>query len=51
MRIVIVFVESKHVLQKEIPEDSDFTSLKLVVVSDKEKAAHTIILHVYKSNT
>ena len=47
----MVFVESKYVLLKEIPEDSDFAGLNLAVAPNGEKIAYTIILHLYKSNT
>ena len=44
-------MESKHILPKEIPEDSNFAGLNSAVAPDGEKAAHAIILHLYKSNT
>ena len=49
--IATVFVESKHVLPKEIPEDSDFAGLNSAVAPDGEEAAHAIISHLYESNT
>ena len=48
--IATVFVESKHVLPKEILEDSDFEGLNSAVALDGEEVAHAIILHLYKSN-
>ena len=47
----MVFVESKHVLPKEIPEDGDFASLNSAIALDGEEIAHAIISHLYKSNT
>ena len=47
----MLFMESKHVLPKEIPKDSDFADLNSAIIPDKEKAAHAIISHLYKSNT
>ncbi len=44
-------MESKYVLPKKIPEDSDFAVLNLVVTHDREEVAYVIILHFYKSNT
>ena len=47
----MVFVESKHVLPKEIPKDGDFVGLNSVVAPDGKEVMHAIILHLYKSNT
>lgn len=47
----IVFVESKHVLSKEIPENNDFADLNSAVVANGEEEAHAIISHLYKLNT
>ena len=51
IKIVIVFVESKYVLPKEILENSDFADLNSVVAINGEEEAYAIILHLYKSNT
>lgn len=48
--ITTVFVESKYVLPKEIPENSNFAGFNLVVAPNKEKIAYAIILYLYKSN-
>lgn len=47
----MVFVESKHILPKEILEDSDFVGLNSVVVLDEKEEIHIIILYFYNSNT
>lgn len=51
MQIVTIFIESKYVLLKEIPKNSDFVSLNLVVILDKKEEMYVIILHLYKLNT
>lgn len=48
--IAIVFVESRHILSKEILENSDFASLNLVIAINGEKEAYITISHLYKSN-
>lgn len=48
--IATVFVESKYILPKKIPENSDFACLNSAVVTNGEEKAYTIILHLYKSN-
>ena len=48
--IATVFMESKHVLPKKIPKDSDFAGLNLAIALDEKEAAHAIISHFYKSN-
>ncbi len=50
-RIAMVFVESKHVLPKEILKDSDFADLNSAVALDREKVMYAIISHRYKLNT
>lgn len=44
--IAIVFVKSKHILPKEIPENSDFTSLNSAVAANGEEEAHAIISYL-----
>lgn len=51
IKIVIVFIKLKHVLLKEILENSDFAGLISALAANREKEAHAIILHLYKSNT
>ena len=46
----MVFVESKHILSKEILEDSDFTGPNSAVAPDGENIIYAISLHLYKSN-
>lgn len=47
---MIVFIESKSVLLKEILENSDFASQNYIVATNKKKA-YIIILLFYKLNT
>ncbi len=47
----MIFILSKHILPKEIPEDSDFIGLNSAVASDGKETVHVIISHLYKSNT
>lgn len=50
-RIAIVFMESKHVLPKEILENSDFVGLNSAVPANKKEEVYAISLHFCKSNT
>ena len=47
----MVFMESKHILPKKIPEDSNFAGLNSVAAPDKEEVVYAIISHFYKLNT
>lgn len=48
--IKIVFVRSKHILPKEILENSDFADLNSAIATNKEEKVYVIILYLYKSN-
>lgn len=49
--IAIIFEELKYVLSKKILKNNDFAGLNLTVAANEDKKAHSIILHLYKSNT
>lgn len=46
-----MFVKSKHLLLKEILENSDFAGLNLEIATNGKEEAYKIILHLYKSTT
>lgn len=49
--ITIIFVESKHVLPKEILENSDFAGPISAIATNRKEEAYAIISNLYKSNT
>lgn len=49
-RITTIFIESKHILQKKLPKNSDFVTQNSIIVTNREKKAYTINSHLYKLN-